>query len=59
MITAMEGNKMAKSGARRRGAGHLGHQLLRGRHHRHGAGDAVRALLANFAVGLGPRNTSA
>jgi putative tricarboxylic transport membrane protein len=54
MVTAMEGNKMAKSGRAGAGAGHRGHRLLRGRHHRHGDRHAVRAHVADFAVKLGP-----
>ena len=42
VITAIEGNKMAKAGRAAAGPGDGGHRLLRGRHHRHRAAGGLR-----------------
>ena len=42
VVTAIEGNKMAKAGPGRPGAGHRGHRLVHRRHHRHRAARRVR-----------------
>ena len=72
VVTAIEGNKMAKAGRAAPGAGHGGHRLVRGRHHRHRAARRLRPaswsssrsawarrLLRDHAAGLHRRHRGA
>jgi hypothetical protein len=54
MVTAMEGNKMAKSGRAGAASGHRSHRLVRGGHHCHGNRHAVCALCGRVRGQAGP-----
>ena len=54
VVTAIEGNKMAKAGPSRPGAGHRRDRLLHRRHHRHRCCSSFCApVVVTFAVSLG------
>ena len=57
MITALEGNKMARRGPGGAGAGDRGDRLLRRGHHRHRrCWSSRRPLVVDFAISFGPED---